>query len=340
LKRTPVAPQLRAPSIARGTAEVPKPRRLEPLSADRYGVHFTADGEFCALLERVRGLVAHRLPRGDLMTLLKHGLEAYERELEKERFAVGRKTRPGRNIMATTDTLSAHGVARPDSTPEVSTADASKRARSTAEPTMSEPTMSEPTMSEPTMSDALELDRCTSDLSTPAVPNSELHASNCSPLDPPKRGRRASKISTHEASNRAHSRELFAPTLTESESQASLNFNPKCRRHVPADVVRAVFLRDGKRCSFVSPDGRRCRARRCLELDHIEPLAVGGEATIENLRLRCRAHNQWYARQYFGASRVNAAIQRSKRRRAAMKDEMGPGAKPCSTSHGSMFDGR
>ena len=52
-------------------AEGEKPRRLEPLSADRYGVHFTADGEFRELLERVRGLAGHRLPSGDLMTLLK-----------------------------------------------------------------------------------------------------------------------------------------------------------------------------------------------------------------------------------------------------------------------------
>ena len=35
---------------------ISKPRRIERLSADRYGVHFTADGEFCSLLERVRGL--------------------------------------------------------------------------------------------------------------------------------------------------------------------------------------------------------------------------------------------------------------------------------------------
>ncbi|MET0789923.1 MAG: hypothetical protein ABW061_00250, partial [Polyangiaceae bacterium] len=85
-----------APPMVRPTPEPPKVRRPEPLSADRYGVHFTADGEFCQLLERVRGLAGHRLPSGDLLTLLKRGLEAYERELEKERFAVGRKSKPSR----------------------------------------------------------------------------------------------------------------------------------------------------------------------------------------------------------------------------------------------------
>src|SRR4051812_29907445 len=80
-------------SAAPAAQNTPKPRRIEPLSADRFGVRFTADGEFCQLLERVRGLAAHRTPSGDLLTLLKRGLEAYERELEKERFAVVQKPR-------------------------------------------------------------------------------------------------------------------------------------------------------------------------------------------------------------------------------------------------------
>jgi hypothetical protein len=89
----------RLPARGGGTLDVESsvgaqsPRRLEPLSADRFGVHFTANGEFRELLERVRGLAGHRLPSGDLMTLMKRGLEAYERELLKGRFAVGRKPR-------------------------------------------------------------------------------------------------------------------------------------------------------------------------------------------------------------------------------------------------------
>jgi hypothetical protein len=72
------------------------PSRLEPLSANRYGIRFTADGEFRELLERVRSLAGHRLPGGELATLMKRGLEAYERELLKERFSVGRKPRTKR----------------------------------------------------------------------------------------------------------------------------------------------------------------------------------------------------------------------------------------------------
>ena len=63
-----------------------------PLSEDRYGVHFTSDGELLELLEGMRGLAAHRLPTGDLLSVMKRALRAYQRELEKDRFAVGRRS--------------------------------------------------------------------------------------------------------------------------------------------------------------------------------------------------------------------------------------------------------
>jgi hypothetical protein len=63
------------------------------LSSDRFGVHFTADTEFRELLAEVRALASHRCPVGDLMTLVRRGLEAYRWELQKERFALGRSPR-------------------------------------------------------------------------------------------------------------------------------------------------------------------------------------------------------------------------------------------------------
>lgn len=71
-------------------------------------------------------------------------------------------------------------------------------------------------------------------------------------------------------------------------------------RHVPAQVRRAVWERDGGRCSFVGTGGKRCEARRLLEFDHVEPVARGGRATIDGMRLRCRAHNQLEAERAFG----------------------------------------
>ena len=72
-------------------------------------------------------------------------------------------------------------------------------------------------------------------------------------------------------------------------------------RYIPAHVRRAVRVRDGDRCTYVSENGVRCEERRALELDHILPVARGGESTVANLRLRCRSHNQLEAEQVFGA---------------------------------------
>ena len=61
-------------------------------------------------------------------------------------------------------------------------------------------------------------------------------------------------------------------------------------RHIPAAVRRAVWRRDGGQCTFVGPQGR-CTERGFLEFHHVDPHALGREARMENIRLRCRAHN-------------------------------------------------
>ena len=74
---------------------------------------------------------------------------------------------------------------------------------------------------------------------------------------------------------------------------------PGSSRHIPAAVRRAVWRRDGGCCAFVGNQGR-CGERAFLELHHLEPYAVGGAATVENIELRCRAHNAHEARLFFG----------------------------------------
>jgi hypothetical protein len=73
------------------------------------------------------------------------------------------------------------------------------------------------------------------------------------------------------------------------------------RRYVPTHVRRAVWERDQGQCTFVSAAGHRCNTRRFLEFDHVDPVARGGQATVDGMRLRCRAHNQYEAERTFGA---------------------------------------
>jgi hypothetical protein len=75
-------------------------------------------------------------------------------------------------------------------------------------------------------------------------------------------------------------------------------------RHIPRETTRTVWKRDGGRCAFVAPDGRRCTERRFLELHHVQPYARQGPATVDNIALRCRRHNQYEAEMSFGADRT------------------------------------
>ncbi|HEU5058398.1 MAG TPA: HNH endonuclease [Kofleriaceae bacterium] len=80
----------------------------------------------------------------------------------------------------------------------------------------------------------------------------------------------------------------------------------RVKRYVPRDVRRAVVARDGERCSFVAEDGRRCEETGFLELDHLVPVAQDGEATVDNVRVLCRAHNQFEAKRILGPEAVEA----------------------------------
>jgi hypothetical protein len=84
----------------------------------------------------------------------------------------------------------------------------------------------------------------------------------------------------------------------------------KGSRHIPAEVKRAVWQRDLGRCAFVGTNGRRCPERGFLEFHHVRPYAVGGEATAKNIQLRCRSHNDYEARAYFGPARAHGEVAR------------------------------
>jgi 5-methylcytosine-specific restriction endonuclease McrA len=71
-------------------------------------------------------------------------------------------------------------------------------------------------------------------------------------------------------------------------------------RHIPTAVKQAVLERDGGQCTFTSESGHRCPSRDFLAYDHVVPVARGGTSTVDNLRVRCRAHNQYAAEQTFG----------------------------------------
>mgnify|MGYP003887691121 CR=1 FL=1 len=69
------------------------------------------------------------------------------------------------------------------------------------------------------------------------------------------------------------------------------------RKPIPAALKRAVWVRDQSKCQHQDPKtGRKCESTAFLDLDHIIPVARGGQNTLENLRLACSLHNR---RRYF-----------------------------------------
>ena len=94
-----------------------------------------------------------------------------------------------------------------------------------------------------------------------------------------------------------------SPTKPES---APLAKSPERHPRKPtAEMRRQVWHRDGGRCTYSNPQtGQRCGSTYALEPDHRVPYAQGGPTTVENLRLRCRAHNQYAAIQSFGHAKM------------------------------------
>ena len=94
ISRDPVPlPAVPLPAVPLVSDPRRRARELEPLSADRFGVHFTADAELRDLIERARALASHRLPNGDLAGLMKLMAVCFVRQEQKRRFGIGARPR-------------------------------------------------------------------------------------------------------------------------------------------------------------------------------------------------------------------------------------------------------
>lgn len=101
------------------------------------------------------------------------------------------------------------------------------------------------------------------------------------------------------------------PAKPKDKEKAECTKEPDATRpgYVPRSVRRAVYERDGEQCTFVDDEGRRCPARAFLELDHAVSRGIGGNDELDNLRVRCRAHNKVHAEHVFGRDYVERQIR-------------------------------
>jgi predicted restriction endonuclease len=98
----------------------------------------------------------------------------------------------------------------------------------------------------------------------------------------------------------------FAKTAAPRKSPQASHSAPTTRR-IPAAVRRVVVARDGSRCAFVDPQGRRCSERHRLEFHHRHPFGMGGDHRLGNVGLLCAAHNRHLAELDYGQTTMAAA---------------------------------
>ncbi len=85
------------------------------------------------------------------------------------------------------------------------------------------------------------------------------------------------------------------------DRQAAAQHGGSRGRYVAAALKDEVFTRDQGRCTYVGATGKRCTSTRALQIDHVQPIARGGEGNAGNLRLLCAYHNRLEAERILGS---------------------------------------
>jgi hypothetical protein len=71
--------------------------------------------------------------------------------------------------------------------------------------------------------------------------------------------------------------------------------------HVSQKLKSEVWKKGLGQCEFMDPVTRqKCVSKYFLQIDHIMPIALGGDNSIENLRLLCGTHNLFEASRKLG----------------------------------------
>src|ERR1700683_4913632 len=94
------------------------------------------------------------------------------------------------------------------------------------------------------------------------------------------------------------SKNYSAPGKVIETSKTSVPMKSKTSK---AHIRRQVWQRDKGECQI-------CKAQHAIEIDHRIPKAMGGEDSIENLRLLCRACNQREAIKVYGQQKMDLYI--------------------------------
>ncbi|WP_413581230.1 HNH endonuclease [Bdellovibrio sp. HCB288] len=86
--------------------------------------------------------------------------------------------------------------------------------------------------------------------------------------------------------------EKYAPSTQEFKRKSTPSFMvARNRSHISIKSKRSLLLHADYCCEYRSADGTKCKSKYQLQIDHRQPIALGGRNDLQNLRVLCRAHN-------------------------------------------------
>ncbi len=300
---------------------------IVPLASDRHKIQFTISTALCEKIERALRLSSHRNRTGDFATMFEQAVDLLLLKLEKE-------------LLAKTTGRSKTSVLGASEKPEAQLACEASVAHEPSPSSSSAYLSRAGTVTEVDrrITDSGE-ERRGSSLASQKKPSSEslgaIGVSRCEggeahdeALHSPKDGE--TELGTHAAGNNETTTAETSPDVDAEEHGHALSDRPewqakgrrrdKRRGAFGREARRAAFLRDGEQCAFIGDDGVRCDARSFLEVDHIEPRALGGQGAASNARVLCAAHNAYEARRRFGRRHVERRIKEKREERARRVD--------------------
>lgn len=96
-----------------------------------------------------------------------------------------------------------------------------------------------------------------------------------------------------------------------TDKRTSRDVPPNRTRYIPTEIRRQVFKRDNGTCTHVDKvTKRKCGSRWKIQIDHIRPIAIGGNSEIKNLRLLCQNHNLSEAQRTFGREFMSLFLEK------------------------------
>ncbi|MCB0392812.1 MAG: HNH endonuclease, partial [Bdellovibrionales bacterium] len=93
----------------------------------------------------------------------------------------------------------------------------------------------------------------------------------------------------------------YKTTRTKDSDRKDIQPKNKNPRYISKKLKYHIWQRDDGKCT-------KCGNRQHLHVDHVKPVALGGEANTENLRLLCQPCNQRQAIRIFGLNHVERKI--------------------------------